>query len=130
MTAYTLKVDNVEYPHIGIAGVTREAALMEQNSGWTLGGKYRRGIVGTYYNYSITIYRMQGNYAEEYDALYEALTAPVESHTILLPYGESQLELECYIETATDEAWEQNGTMIWGALKINCLAAVANRTAV
>lgn len=129
--AYTLKVDGVAYPHIGIAEVSREAALMEQNSGWTLGGKYRRGVVGTFYNYSITIYKMpDGDHAAEYDALYEVLTAPVESHVILLPYGEAEIELECYIETATDEAWDQNGKMTWGALRINCLAAAANRTAV
>lgn len=94
-------VDGVEFNAI-VTELNRRAEIKESKlSGDVKSGRYFRDIVGTYYSYDITI-ATNGLSRVEYDALYQVLTAPVESHTVKFPYGQEELEYECYIETVED----------------------------
>ena len=128
--AYTLTVDGDAYPHIGVSNMTRSASIMEDgNSGWTLNGVYQRSIIGTLYNYSFTLYQLGEAYAEEYDELYQLLTAPQASHTFVLPYGQSTITITGYITGTSDVMrWDEATGRLWGALAVSVQAKQPSRT--
>ena len=86
-----------------------------------------RDIIGTYYDYEMTV----GSNAlseTEYDALFEILTAPVESHEVVLPYGAGTLSFRAYIEDTSDSMTADNGkTRRWGNLSVQFYAQKPQR---
>lgn len=96
-------------------------------SGDVKSGAHFRDIVGTYYDYEMSI----GSNAlseTEYDALYEVLTAPVESHEVTLPFGMSNLSFRAYIEDADDRHIADNGKeRLWGELSVKFYAQKPQR---
>ena len=87
-----------------------------------------RDIKGTFYNYTIQI---DSRYTDpdEYDKLYEQLTAPVPSHTLVVPYGQDTLEYEAYVTSAEDTLQSMdNSVNVWGGLSINFIAMKPKRT--
>jgi hypothetical protein len=128
---WKLNLDGTVYQHIGIGGLQRTASIMEDgNGGWTLNGQYKRSLIGTLYNYTFTLYQMGDAYAAEYDTVYEIITAPSNSHTIVVPYGQSSIELTIYITDVTDNLrWEDENGRLWGAMQVNCLAQAPSRLA-
>lgn len=94
-------VDGKEY-NVFVTELTRSARVEESNlSGDVKSGEHFRDIIGTYYDYSMSI-GTDSLSPEDYDSLYEILSAPVESHTVRLPYGRTILEFEAYIEELED----------------------------
>lgn len=94
-------VDGVEFNAI-VTEFSRRAEIRESKlSGDVKSGRYFRDIIGTYYSYEMTI-ATNSLSRVEYDALYEVLTAPVESHVVRFPYGQDELEYECYIDSVDD----------------------------
>lgn len=94
-------VDGKEF-NVFVTELTRSAAIEESKaSGDVKNGDHFRDIVGTRYNYSMTI-ATDSLSKTDYDNLYEILTAPVDYHRVILPYGRSTLEFDAYIETAED----------------------------
>ena len=59
----------------------------------------------------------------EYDALYEALTAPVESIEVTMPYGQTEITFDAQINVSSDSI-KANSTQMrrWGELKFTCEA--------
>ena len=98
-----------------------------ENAGDLLSGRYSRDIIGTYYDYEMTV----GSNAlseTEYDALFEILTAPVESHEVVLPYGAGTLSFRAYIEDTSDSMTADNGkTRRWGNLSVQFYAQKPQR---
>lgn len=128
---YVLTIDGVEYPHIGISGLTRRASIMEDgNEGWTLNGVYQRGLIGTLYNYEFTLYQLGDAYADEYDAVYEVITAPQNSHVVVMPYGQGTITLTAYITEVGDAMrWDEPTGRLWGEMLVSCLAKEPSRLA-
>lgn len=94
-------VDGKEY-NVFVTELTRSARVKESNlSGDVKSGEHFRDMVGTYYDYSMSI-GTDSLSRDDYDSLYEILSAPVESHTVRLPYGRTILEFEAYIEEIED----------------------------
>lgn len=94
-------VDGKEY-NVFVTELTRSARVKESSlSGDVKSGEHFRDIIGTYYDYSMSI-GTDSLSPEDYDSLYETLSAPVESHTVRLPYGRTILEFEAYIEELED----------------------------
>ena len=71
-----ITIDGVGYK-IGIIKLTRKATISYENHGTTLDGIEHADPLGTYYDYEATINALALN-VDEYDRLYEVLTAPVE----------------------------------------------------
>lgn len=90
-------------------------------------GRMIRDIIGTYYNYSMEI-DTRGLDVAAYDALYEVLSAPVDFHTITVPYGQGTLTFEAYVSNVDDALkLMQDGRSLWGGLSFDFIAMEPQR---
>ena len=60
------------------------------NLGTSLAGTEIPDIMGTYYNHLFTV-EQNPAYPDDYDKFYNAVTAPVKSHTFELPHGQGTI---------------------------------------
>lgn len=113
-----ITIDNNTYD-VGIIKITRKASQSIEKLGTTLDLRKHYDIKGTYYDYDVELatYKMQ---VAVYDSLYEILTAPQESHTVTMPYGQSTLTFEARVSVASD-ALVKNYTTLkkWRYFKSN-----------
>lgn len=91
--------------NVGIVSLKRQAQILDgDNAGRVKSGGMVRDIIGTYYNYVLSI---SGNElsASAYDDLWERVTDPsVDYHTITVPYGATgSITFKAYITAADDE---------------------------
>lgn len=122
-----LTVDGKTY-NIDVTSLKRSASVLDgSNAGRVLSGLMVRDIIGTYYNYDLTFGRSSLSPAD-YDALYETLTAPVDYHTITVPYGQTTKTFEAYVSNASDvlRRMTDKGNL-WGELTIKFTAMEPNR---
>lgn len=121
-------VDGVGYPDVNVISLERTFAVMDgDNAGRTMDGATRRDIIGTYYNYNM---ELTSDYSDlsQYDALYEVLSAPVDSHTIVVPYGQGTLTFEAYVANGDDELLHKRDTFNkWQNLSVNFVAMKPQR---
>lgn len=110
-------------------GIKRSFSIADtDNSGRLTTGEMVRDIVGTYYNYTIQFETKYLN-TQEYDNLYNKLSAPVEYHTITVPYGQSMLTFKAYVTSGSDTLnYVHNGHKKWSGLSINFIATAPERT--
>lgn len=96
-------VDNVAYDvFIPEDGIKRQGRVLDgDNVGRTKAGDMIRDIIGTYYNYEIQV-DAKALSQEEYDRLYEVLSAPVDSHMLTVPYGQTTLSFKAYVSNVDD----------------------------
>lgn len=123
-------VDGVSYGvMVPAGGLTRSFKILDgPNAGRMLGGEMQRDVIGTYYNYTVKIQRA-GASLEEYDRLYQVLTAPVDSHSVSFPYGQKTLTFEAYVTEGQDNLLRQSrGRNYWDGLSIQFTAMAPNRT--
>ena len=120
------RVDDKAY-NVDVTSLKRSAAVMDgEKAGRTLDARMHSDIIGTFYNYSITL-NTRGMDAADYDDLYELLTAPVNCHVLQVPYGQSTIEFEAYIANA-DDALKRIGTInVWADLTLNFIAMEPQR---
>lgn len=128
MRISVFSVDGVDYPGVNVISLKRNFAVLDgSNAGRTMDGAMRRDIIGTYYNYSMEV---TSDYSEltEYDALYEVISAPVDSHTIVVPYGQETLTFEAYVANGDDDLLHKRPSFNkWGPLNINFVAMKPQR---
>ncbi len=114
-----------KYYDVRILKLERAASVLDgENAGRVLSGSMDRDIIGTYYNYNLEIDGSNLD-PDEYDDLFEKITAPVESHTMRFPYGKrGDIEFEAYISSATDELVrkDENGNYIWSGMSLSFVA--------
>lgn len=124
-------IDGRDYSAI-VTALKRNFSIADgENAGRTLDGVMHRDLIGTYYNYSITI--MTGRLSQdEYNRLYETITAPVESHAIRVAYGNSSLTFRAYITQGSDDLLRQysESDRLWGKLSFDFIAMEPQRYAV
>lgn len=132
MNKSVFSVDGVEYPGVFVKSPIRRSfnILDGENAGRTMDGKMQRDIIGTYYTYHMDL-DMSNSDPEEYDALYEVLSAPVNSHQITVPFGQSTITYEAYVANGDDELERihRDGSRKWNNLSINFVAMDPNRRA-
>lgn len=128
MKNYVFTVDGVEYSKVHVVSLKRTFAVMDgENAGRTMDAAMQRDVLGTFYNYSLVIDPMDTE-PEEYDELYEVLSAPVDSHTVSFPYGRSVLTFRAYVANGEDELFDaSDGTNRWDNLTINFIAMEPQR---
>ena len=116
-------IDGVGYPGVGVESLTRSALIKDgQNAGELMSGEYERDLVGTYYHYTLVLSGMETG-STDYDAMYEVLTAPVNSHQVVMPYGQGTLSFQAYIQNAGDALIAMTDTENWwGNLTIQFMA--------
>lgn len=116
-------IDGVGYPGVGVESLTRSALIKDgQNAGELMSGEYERDLVGTYYHYTLVLSGMEPG-STDYDAMYEVLTAPVNSHQVVMPYGQGTLSFQAYIQNAGDDLIAMTDTENWwGNLTIQFMA--------
>ncbi|KAB4860864.1 hypothetical protein GAG84_27815 [Bacteroides thetaiotaomicron] len=124
------KVDGVSYNVIvPEGGLKRQGRVLDgEIVGRMLSGRMMRDIVGTYYNYAMQLDTRNLDVAQ-YDALYQVLSAPVDYHTVILPYGQSTLTFQAYVTNLDDElVLMQEGRNLWGNLSFTFVAMQPERT--
>lgn len=120
-TTYRL---NVRYETLG-----RSFRLSEgQNAGEMLSGDYTRDLVGTYYDYAMQV-EPDPRFPADYDAFFEAISAPVSSHSLTLPYGQSTITFDAMVSGGEDGyRGESAGRKRWGGLQVQFTAKKPQRT--
>lgn len=120
-------LDGVEYPGIHVSSLKRSFSVLDgSNAGRTMNGAMQRDIIGTYYNYSLEIDSDESS-PQEYDSLYEALSAPENDHELTVPYGQSVLKFRAYVANGEDELMKYYRMNTWGGLSINFVAMSPQR---
>lgn len=121
-----ITVDGIDYDVIE-SGITRSFKVLDdENTGRLLNGGMYRSLIGTYYNYT---WQIEPRSVQDYDAIYETLSAPVESHTITVPYGQTTKTFEAYVTSGEDTLERiENGTAYWSGMTIQFVAMEPNRT--
>ena len=124
------RIDGTEYGAI-VTALTRNFSVADgENAGRTLDGVMHRDLIGTYYNYSITIMTDMLS-RQQYNALYETISAPVESHEIVVAYGDQELGFKAYITQGSDDLLREYTPYkrLWGNLSFDFIAMAPQRLA-
>lgn len=124
-----ITLDGITYQDLHVVSLKRSFSVLDgDNAGRVMTGAMVRDIIGTYYNYSLEIDAVTSN-PSEYDSFYEAISAPVDSHSLTIPYGQSELTFDAYVANGEDElAASYDGQNEWRNLSINFVAMQPKRT--
>ena len=123
------KIDGVEFTRAVVGKPKRSFQILDgENAGrQILTARMERDVLGTFYNYSMSI-DSRFMTKEEYDTLYELLSSPVDSHLIEVPYAQETLIFEAYVTNGTDELQGiRNNTNVWANLSVNFIAMEPQR---
>lgn len=71
------------------------------NEGYMLSRRHERDLIGTGYSYEMGV-EPDKRWPEDYDAFWEAISAPVDSHEITLPYGQSTITFQAEVQSGED----------------------------
>jgi len=125
MNKSVFSIDGVEYPGVFVKSPIHRSfnVLDGENAGRTMDGKMQRDIIGTYYTYRLEFDASLSD-PDEYDALFDALSEPVDSHTITVPFGQSSLTFEAYVSNGDDDLSRiyRNESRKWDNLAVNFIA--------
>lgn len=121
-------MDGKAYAGANVLELRRNFAVLDSDlSGRVKSGRMVRDIIGTYYNYTITINTGKMTPSVR-TAFYEAISAPVESHVMVFPYNDTTLSQEMYITSGEDSLRIlQDGTCDWGDLSLTYTAMEPKR---
>ena len=120
-----ITVDGEGYDVIN-SEITRSFQVLDgENAGRTMDFEMHRDVGGTFYNYT---WKIEPRNITEYDELYEILSAPVDYHNIVVPYGQTTKSFKAYVTSGQDVLKRQeDGVNYWGELSINFVAMSPNR---
>ena len=122
MDQQVFKMDGVAY-NVSVTVLTRKFSVMDTDkSGRTQDGAMYRDIIGTYYNYTMTIQERGGD-AAALDAFWEAISSPTKSHVCEFPYGQETLTQQMYV-TSGEQSLRlmQPEKNHWGEISVNFIA--------
>ncbi len=120
-----------KYYDVCILSLKRTGSVLDgENAGRLKNGKMVRDIIGTYYNYALQIDAEDLN-PEEYDELFEIMSSPEDSHTVVMPFGQDTLTFEAYISEVSDELeLARPNENKWSNLSVNFIAMSPKRRSV
>lgn len=101
--AQQLNMDGTTYRvRIVYDTLIRSFELLEGvNAGEMLSGRHERDLLGTGYTYQMQV-EPDPLCPTDYDAFVDAISAPVDSHIIIMPYGQSTITYEAMVESGQD----------------------------
>lgn len=123
-----LRVDGVAYPNLHVASLKRSFSVLDgPNAGRVMSYDMVRDVGGTFYNYTLTI-EPDLSAPAEYDAFYEAVSAPVDYHMIEVPYAQGTMAFKAYVAKGEDELLGiyRRGNA-WDNLSVNFVAMSPQR---
>ena len=125
----TIVMDQIEY-HLRVNYETlgRSFHLDDgENADYMLSGLYKRDLLGTYYDYAMEV-EPDPQYPGDYDSFFEAITAPVDSHSLTLPYGQSTITFDAMVTSGSDlYRGKVAGFNRWGGLQVQFTAQKPQR---
>lgn len=99
-----------------------------ENAGAMLSGRYERDLIGTGYSYQLAVEPNPLNRAD-YDAFYEAITAPTPTHTVVMPYGQTTITFTARVASGQDVfGGTVGGKKLWRGLTVDFIANAPQRT--
>lgn len=123
-------VDGVEYRvRVVYESLSRSFSIVEgPNGGTAITARTIRDIIGTKYDYEMRV-EPDLRYPEDYDAFYEVISAPVESHMVEMPYGSGVMKFEAMIVSGEDT---YRGILVnrnaWQGLRVQFKPILPQRT--
>lgn len=88
------------------------------NAGYMVSGRHERDLLGTGYTYTLEV-EPDPAYPEDYDEFFYALSAPVDCHSVTLPFGQSTLTFDAEILSGSDTLWGRiAGKNRWHGLSV------------
>ena len=129
MIRQVVTIDGASFD-VGVEYIKRQARIEDgPNAGNSKRGDWIRDVYGTYYDYILAFDTSAGLSRLDYDTLYSILTAPVEFHTLVVPYGQSTLSFAAGITGAEDNVILMDDGTVWGNLSITFRAKSPQRLA-
>ena len=129
MIRQVVTIDGASFD-VGVEYIKRQARIEDgPNAGNSKRGDWIRDVYGTYYDYILAFDTSAGLTRADYDTLYSILTAPVEFHTLVVPYGQSTLTFAAGITGAEDNVILMDDGTVWGNLSITFRAKSPQRLA-
>lgn len=129
MIRQVVTIDGTSFD-VGVEYIKRQARIEDgPNAGNSKRGDWIRDVYGTFYDYILAFDTSSGLSREDYDTLYDILTAPVEFHTLVVPYGQSTLSFQAGITGAEDNVILMDDGTVWGNLSITFRAKSPQRLA-
>ena len=124
-----ITVDNVAYDVLITSNIERAFSLKQGGQGGTAQtGREIPDIIGTDYVYTITVEPNKSNFTA-YDSFYEAISSPVDYHSVTLPYGQTTITFDAMILSGQDTLKRKAGTSNrWGALSLQFVPITPQRT--
>lgn len=127
MIRQVVTIDGASFD-VGVEYIKRQARIEDgPNAGSSKRGDWIRDVYGTYYDYILAFDTSAGLSLADYDTLYSILTAPVEFHTLVVPYGQSTLSFAAGITGAEDNVILMDDGTVWGNLSITFRAKSPQR---
>lgn len=125
MTVFTM--DGVEY-NLNVIDLKRAFSITDTDqAGRSTSGNMQRDIIGTYYNYTVTVDAKRMSLTD-YDNFYQQVSAPVVKHTMTFPYGQSVLTFDAYVTSGEDNLFiDQENKKHWSGLSITFTAMEPKR---
>ena len=89
--------------NVQVMKLTRNFEIKEAIAAkYTQGGDIYRDLVGTYYNYTMTVRERNGD-REALDAFWNAISKAVVSHDCVFPYNQSMLSQKMYVKNGSQD---------------------------
>ena len=116
-------MDGIAY-NVNVMGLTRKFSVMDTDkSGRTQDGQMYRDVIGTFYNYTMTIQEKPGD-PDSLAAFWEAISDPTKaSHVCVFPYGQTTLTQKMYV-TSGEQSLKlmKKDRNHWGEITVNFIA--------
>lgn len=126
-------LDGIEYDvDVGIRIDELERSfekLSTDKSGRVMSGKMYINLIGTFYNYKMTVRRGLNCSLEEYEKFFEHLSAPVPFNVLTVPYGQTTMTFEAYITKGSQKLIRATkNEHYWGPVTLSFIAREPQRT--
>ena len=113
-----------------VTSLSRSFSILDsEKTGRTADGEMFRDVIGTFYNYKMTIRaRANGVGAADLDALWDILSEPTVSHVCTFPYNQGTITQRMYI-TSGEQALirlDPDHTQ-WGEIQLSFVAMSPRR---
>ena len=119
-------IDGVEL-RVNVTKLERGFSVTDtENSGRTQDFSMHRDVAGTFYNYTLEI-EPESAFRADYDTFYNIISAPVESHRMIFPYGQETLGFKAYVTQGKDSLKRIDGKNLWSGLSVYFVAMAPQR---
>ena len=120
-------LDGVAY-NVRVTKLTRKFSVLDSDkTGRTQSGTMYRDIIGTFYNYAMTV-EQRGNDVESMDLFWDAISQPSISHVCVFPYGQDTLTQQMYITSGEQNIRDVGPKQTtWGEIQLSFIAMTPRR---